>query len=414
MLSVAVYAQNGCTDPLANNHNTTATINDGSCTYNYANVLPLNSTLIDTALNETSGLLLWNNDLWTHNDGGNPTDLYAIDLGDLNLFSTSGLSGVSNVDWEDIAQDDDFIYIGDFGNNASGNRTDLKIYKVSKSSIIAGNPLVDTINFSYEDQTDFSPQSGNTTNFDCEALIVTDTGIYLFTKEWTDQKTSLYFLPKSAGTYSAVLQGSYDLNGLVTGATYIKGKQVVVLSGYNLEIIDFMPLSIAPNTFLMLLYDFQGDNFFTGNKRKVDFAGEDHLQVEGITSSDAIHYYLSNERYNANNVDTPAQIHELDLSGYLSNYLSYNNLDFNSNKKISVFPNPSTVSQNVYLDIPNEYLGKNAVISIYDTYGREVFVKNKTNLSKQETLEVFLSSAGIYILKIKVENNLQNFRLIKM
>src|SRR5699024_10353008 len=120
-----------------------------------------------------------------------------------------------NHDWEEIAQDENYIYVGDFGNNVSGNRTDLKIIRVSKSSILEDNPQMDEINFSYEDQTDFTTKEPNNTDYDCEAFEITEEAIFLFTKEWLSKETRLYKLPKTPGTYMAKLQDSYNVNGLI-------------------------------------------------------------------------------------------------------------------------------------------------------------------------------------------------------
>jgi hypothetical protein len=317
--TINAFAQNGCTDPLANNFDASAVSNDGSCTYNSANISPHNSVVLSSTLNENSGLILWDNELWTHLDGGNPTDLYNIDISDLNNFSTTNLSSLSNIDWEDIAQDEDYIYLGDFGNNANGNRTNLKIYRIEKNSIELGSPMIEEINFSYADQVDFTPQGGNNTDFDCEAMIVTDNNIFLFTKEWVSQETTMYSLPKTPGTYSAVNEGSYDVNGLITGATYVDNKQVAVLSGYS--------NTLQP--FIFLLYDFTGVDFFNGNKRKIGLNLAFH-QVEGIASQDGLNYFISNEFFSETipilgTITTQPQIHNVNLSDYLGNYLGLNN-----------------------------------------------------------------------------------------
>ena len=60
---------------------------------------------------------------------------------------------VENSDWEEISQDDGYIYLGDFGNN-TGDRTDLHILRVEKSSLKSGKPSIDTIWYTYSDQYD--------------------------------------------------------------------------------------------------------------------------------------------------------------------------------------------------------------------------------------------------------------------
>lgn len=312
-----IYAQSGCTDPLANNFDSGAVTNDGSCTYDFSSISPVSSTQINSTLNETSGLVLWNNELWTHNDGGNTTEIFNLDTSDLTSFTALNIPGVTNEDWEDIAQDSDYIYIGDFGNNANGNRTDLKIYRISKTSILQGAPVVDEIYFSYEDQIDFSAQGGNNTDFDCEAMIVVGDTIFLFTKEWVSQQTTIYALPKTPGTYSATNEGNVDVDGLITGATFMDDKQLIVLSGYS-DTLD---------PFLFLIYDFAGNNFTIANHRKINLNLPVH-QVEGITSRDGLNYYLSNEFFSQTipiigTITTSPKIHQVNLNDYLLDYLGY-------------------------------------------------------------------------------------------
>ena len=155
-LSLHGFSQvNGCTDPQAINYNPDATVNDGSCLYPSTAVTPATvvNALPETIM-ETSALIYWSGGLWTLNDSGNEPELYKFDTLTGQISQTIAISGAQNVDWEDLAQDETRIFIGDFGNNL-GNRTDLKIYVVEKSSIPAsGNAevLATEIEFSYGDQ----------------------------------------------------------------------------------------------------------------------------------------------------------------------------------------------------------------------------------------------------------------------
>lgn len=218
---------------------------------------------------------------------------------------------VVNHDWEEISQDSSYLYIGDFGNNYSGNRTDLHILKIEKKSFLEGTPIIETISFKYSDQSDFSLKKHNTTNFDCEAFIVSKDSIYLFTKQWESTKTSIYALPKQSGNYIAQFKDSLDIKGLVTGATYIEDKKLIALCGY----------SKMGKSFLYLLYDFKNHDFLSGNKRKIELQLSFH-QIEGITTKDGLHYYLTNESLIRKPVlNTPQQIHYFDLSPILNSYL---------------------------------------------------------------------------------------------
>ena len=205
----------GCTDPEANNYNTSATVNDGSCQYDPASISPIASFNLSADVKETSGLIAWNNQIWTFNDSYD-IKLYALDTLNGNILQSYPLNGVINSDWEEISQDNNYVYVGDFGNNATGIRQDLRILKIEKNSLLAKVPIIETIYFSYPDQTDFTSAGFNNTDFDCEASVITDDSIFLFTKQWVSQKTSIYSLPKIPGTYIARKKSTYNVEGLIT------------------------------------------------------------------------------------------------------------------------------------------------------------------------------------------------------
>ncbi|RUT69139.1 T9SS C-terminal target domain-containing protein [Flavobacterium cupreum] len=305
----ASYGQiSGCTDPLSINYNPAATSNDGSCEYKSLKIKPEYSVRLSDSIKETSGLIAFDGLLWSHNDD-HDTTLYGLDS--LGKIRKKVILNTVNHDWEEISQDETHLYIGDFGNNFRGNRTDLHILKIEKKSFLAGNPSIDTISFSYSDQTDFTAQKGNTTNFDCEAFIVTQDSIYLFSKQWSSSKISIYVLPNQPGKQIAQYKETLSTEGLVTGATYVAAKKRIVLCGY----------SKTGKTFLYLLYDFKDHNFLTGNKRKIDLKLPFH-QIEGIATRDGLHYYVTNESLVRKPIiNVPQQIHYFDLSSLLNSDL---------------------------------------------------------------------------------------------
>jgi hypothetical protein len=75
----------------------------------------------------------YNNNIITHNDSGGQANLYEINASTGAVLRTVAITNATNVDWEDIAQDALYIYIGDIGNNF-GNRTDLKYIKFRKKT----------------------------------------------------------------------------------------------------------------------------------------------------------------------------------------------------------------------------------------------------------------------------------------
>lgn len=376
----------GCTDPLSKNYNPLATVNDGTCKYNTVTISPVTSANLPDEVKETSGLVKWKEHLYTHNDNGD-INLYELDsLG--SITKTLPIKGSTNKDWEEIAQDEKYFYVGDFGNNVKGNRTNLTIIKINKDSLFLGNPKIEHINFSYSNQTDFTPlKNNNTTDFDCEAFIVSNDSIYLFTKQWVSKKTSIYTLPKAAGTYTAKFKTTYNVDGLITAATYLQHKKLIVLSGY----------SGLLQPFFYLLYDFANDDFFSGNKRKITMSMSFH-QTEGMATTNGTNIFVMNEYFSQRPfVNTPQKLHRFNLSPYLSNYLE--NFDLNNMQRsmgglIQVYPEP--LRNKVRIETAPNLIG--ADYSFIDNKGNNVLtgkINNKTNKVDMSQLP-----KGIYTLKV--------------
>lgn len=300
----------GCTDVEAKNYNPNAIINDGSCIYAKKKVKPISSIQINDTINETSGLIYWENKLWTMNDDKD-THLYSIDTTGINL-QKQHLAKVKNKDWEAISQDSLYIYLGDFGNNVSGNRKDLHILRIEKKSLLENKMIIDTIAFTFENQTNFDKQKANKTDFDCETLLANRDSLYLFTKEWSSKQTRLYVLPKTPGIHQANYKASLNVNGLITGGVILEDKKIIALCGYSKKL----------KSFVYLLYDYKDNDFFSGNKRKIKLKLPFH-QIEGITTKNGLQYYLTNENFQRKPIiSIIQQLHSVDLTSYLNPYLS--------------------------------------------------------------------------------------------
>lgn len=286
-------AQSGCTDTLAKNYDSNAIENDGSCIYKKLKIKEFTSIILSDTLNETSGLVEWDNHFYTHNDD---TDLHLYQLDKKGSVTQKiKLNGIKNKDWEEITQDKTHFYLGDFGNNSKGNRTDLTIYKIAKVSLF-DNPNIEIITFSYPEQTDFSKQKSNTTNFDCEAFIATENELFLFTKQWTKNQTAVYRLPKEPGNYQAEYHTTLQVNGLITGANYLASKNLISLCGYSKKL----------NPFLFLISDWKNSNFDKANKRKIKLSLPFH-QIEAISTTNGTDYFITNERFSRKAIGTVEQ-----------------------------------------------------------------------------------------------------------
>jgi hypothetical protein len=314
--AAGLAAQLGCTDAQAANFNAQATQNDGSCLYaptNYATVLV--STLADT-LKECSGLVAAGGFWWALNDGGNDDTFMRINPLSGAVGQYVKLKDADNEDWEDMTTDGAALYVGDFGNNATGVRTDLGIYRVPLDEIGGGFTTSvegdehQFLEFSYEDQTDFTPAQEETdVVFDCEAMLHFNGKIHLFTKNWSNRTSTQYVL--DADSTVARRRNTLVAGGLISGAAMSPDSQVVVLVGYEKNGL--------PTIFMWLLWDFEGDDFFSGHKRRIELGTPlTNGQSEGVAFTGARTGYIVNEAVTFGGVTFAQQmVRSFDLSAWI-------------------------------------------------------------------------------------------------
>ncbi len=243
--------------------------------------------LLPTSINESSGLIHLNGKLITHLDSDNPNALFEIDTTDGTIIRTVYITNASNIDWEDICYDDDFIYIGDFGNN-SGSRTNLRIYKVAILDYLTSTNdsiLADTLSYSYSNQVDFTSGSNNT-NFDAEAMISFGDSLYIFSKNWLNNTCDIYALSKNPGNSSIAKIDSFNSEGLITGASYLNSSNELFLCGYG-----------PPIPFVIQINNFTGFPLSANqiNHQMVQVPTGSSVQIEAITHKDSETLYISSE-----------------------------------------------------------------------------------------------------------------------
>jgi len=336
-------------------------------------VTPEVVTVLSDEVEETSGLINISGQLWTHNDSGGEAELYNINL-DGEVIRSVIVQNASNADWEDLAADEDYVYIGDFGNNY-GNRTDLKVYRVSRIALETQDIInADVVHFSYSDQTSWEPNHNNN-DFDCEAFISFDNHLYLFSKNWVDKQTKLYRLSNQPGTHVAQYQETFDVDGLISGAE-ILGPDNLALCGY----------SESGHAFNWVFRKFEGDDFFGGNNIRLNWTII--AQVEGICHDGGDGIYLSAENL-AGMVDPT--LYFLDISEFLLEAVSLLQPQFN------------VIYFNNFLQIKTGFRNKrNIRISIIDPGGRMLY--NRNAVCKEYIRIPLYLKKGIYILQIQSGN----------
>ncbi len=304
---------------------------------------------LENSIEESSGLIYLDGRVITHNDSGGGAFLFEVNEQTGNVTRQVTIVNATNRDWEDIEQDDAYIYIGDFGNN-NGSRKDLRVYRISKSDYLDGDDMAtaELIEFSYEDQTDFTSANMDT-NFDAEALIAYEDFLYIFTKNWIDGRSHIYRLPKEPGTYSATRIDEFNSEGLVTGATYNSISDRVILVGYS---------GISP--FLTQLSGFTNGKFSNGSiiRSELNVPLGISVQVEAIAFENETRHLLTSE----SNFLGDAGLMEISLST-----LSVEDV---SNLETLIYPNPARDKLWIAVDSPLKR------IVIYDYNGRLILEKN--------------------------------------
>ncbi len=381
------HAQSGCPDPQATNYNPAATSNDGSCQYApTTSALPLKTQLADEVA-ESSGLLYTGGKLWTINDSGNTPVLFRLDSTSGRVVQQVRLSNAANVDWEDLTADAQYVYVGDFGNN-NGNRRDLHILRVAQADLgpAATTASAEVINFSYPDQTDFTPRT-NQHNYDCEAFFFANDSLHLFTKNWSDLQTRYYTVPAKPGTHVAHLKGTFNVNGLVTAAARNATGTVTGLLGYSTR---------DGATFVWLLSGYRGTGFLRANKRRIELPNALLIgQAEGLCFVGNTRAFVSNERFSNVLVNVPPQLYTLRLGNWLpATTLATKNAA--SKVVFSAVPNPASHTLHV-----TRTSSEAARLVLYDLLGRVMLTEALPTGRLTQNLDLGTLADGQYSLQLE-------------
>jgi len=261
------------------------------------------------ALQEVSGISRskrFDNVFWVHNDSGDEARLFAINSqGDviypefLPFHGQQPRSGRSpwpghrielaaHYDWEDIASDEDWIYIADTGNNGNARR-DLGIYKIPlfNPRVIEKTRAFSYIPITYPGQQ-FFPAA--TWHFDSEALFIDAGQLYLITKHRVAGRIgtfepggNLYRLAGAESDRPNQLVQVDDLATLfmVTGAALSP-------DGGNLAVLGYRNLWVFPRPST-------GDAWLSQPHQTLDLVPFGMGQVEAITWLDDQRLWVVNE-----------------------------------------------------------------------------------------------------------------------
>lgn len=203
-------------------------------------------------ISESSGIVKsrqWENIYWTHNDSGDKARIFPIrQLADGTIIHPEWITDYEgimipdavNIDWEDIATDNDGnLYIAACGNN-SNTRRDLAVYVLKEPYPFETEKtrLLTKIPFYFTEQKSFPPPK---LNFDVEALFWADNRLYLLTKHRADDYTVLYRFDSTNPNKENPLTpcGKFRIYGQVTAADASPtGDSLAVLTYNNVWVFE--------------------------------------------------------------------------------------------------------------------------------------------------------------------------------
>ena len=234
-------------------------------------------------INETSGLEFYNNNFITHNDSGGEPSLYVFNE-DGEIIETIELNKnpdfeIENNDWEDITNDNEYLFVADTGNNF-GNRDNLNIIRVSKGTDFMVDGIIE---ISYSDQESFFPRPKH--KHDAEAIIVIEDKIALFSKDRENLNTDLYLVDKNQnGSQILTSEVSYNVNTLITGGDYDEDRNLLALVSYNSN----------GNQYLLLFENFKLNNLENNTFKKFKIPLE-QAQIEAVKIIDEKTFWVTSE-----------------------------------------------------------------------------------------------------------------------
>ena len=248
----------------------------------YESAVVLESIVLPKLINETSGLEIINEVFVTHNDSGGEPSLYFFNLNGEIINSVKldekSFWQIYNIDWEDVAADEDYIFIADTGNNF-GNRDNLNIIKVKTNDF----SIDDKIDVAYKDQETFIPRPKH--KYDAEALFLIEDKIAILSKDRSNLFTDLYLIDKESSSRQ-VLESkvTYDVNSLITGGDYNEELRLLALVSYNSK----------GSQYLILFENFSLETLAEVKFRKIKIPIE-RAQIEAIKIIDNSTFWITSE-----------------------------------------------------------------------------------------------------------------------
>ncbi len=354
-------------------------------------------------INEASGIAASKKNpgvLWTHNDSGDKSRIFAIDSSG-NTLATFYLAGVQNRDWEDICigpgdtTDEQYIYIGNIGDN-SKRYFPKYIYKIVEPKLTSGVAPTDTI-ISNVDRLAFGYENGKR---NAETLMI-------------DPKTlDLYVVSKEQNT--KVYQIAYPYTFTSSPSLDIDTAKVVATLPFSTAVGG--DISPDGNEILIktksIIYYWQKEESETViellQKTPTTVPYFKEPQGEAVCwAPDSSGYYTISEGSHPHLYFYPRLVTDVELNNNIPTEFK---LEQN-------YPNPFNPTTTIEYTIPT-VVSKHALtlrIKVYDVLGKEVATLVNTNQkpgSYKVTFDAKDMPSGIYLYQLSVGSFVKSKKMI--
>lgn len=252
---------------------------------------------LSDSIRESSGLIYSKDTLFTINDSGNPSVVFALNPKNGKLIKKYSLQ-TENKDWEAVSSDDENFYIGDFGNN-KGNRKDLSVIRQSRKN----DSIFTRIYFQYPEQKTFN-NAIHRHNWDAESMFVSNGNVNILTKEWKSYNTTRYSLNVNSGEEKqmAFYREKYHLGFMATDASLYENTLYIV--GYTKSLDVY--LMVFKENEEGLFFQNKGEKYYLGSFFNIG-------QIEGLAVNET-GLFFSSESFKYSIIQTPASLYYIPKS----------------------------------------------------------------------------------------------------
>ncbi len=329
-------------------------------------------TDLSAEINKTSGLIQLQDRIITMNDAGGDSALFEFDLATGSVLRTVQIDKANNRDWESITSDQNFIYIGDFGNDLL-QRNQFSVYQIS---------LVEYLSSTIVEPQVIRFQYPNCTN-NADAFVAIDDSLYIFAHSDFGAFTYVYSIPNTPGNYTAHLVDSLQIFGHITDAAMTSADALILTA------------LTSNGDFVAVTMDYGvacGHTFHISSQQIVSVPSSYSGQIEAICM------FASGQIYVTSEISTSGTSALFELEGFGTAALVENNaLDFN------VSPNPAN-------DFVNIKLSEIAKVSISSISGGLVW--ESRNAITNYTVNTSEWESGVYIVSIRNKNGQKTAKLL--